>query len=79
MTYTPKEVYLLPPSSVLEQLKVSIIVQTIICGEELELLIAPRVEIEDDVLNFGNLLCGQSSTALLHVSNHSDVTALLQV
>ena len=40
---------------------------------------APQVSIEETVLNFGNVPCGQSSTALLHVSNHSDVTALFQV
>ena len=40
---------------------------------------APRVCIEEKVLSFGNVPCGQSVTSLLHVSNNSDVTALFQV
>lgn len=39
----------------------------------------PKVVIEEDILNFGNLPCGKSTTAILHVKNCSDVTALLQV
>jgi hypothetical protein len=37
------------------------------------------VAIEEEVLDFGNVPCGQSTTAVLHVKNCSDVTALVQL
>ena len=39
----------------------------------------PRVVMEEEVLEFGNLPCGQSVTKTLHIRNVSDVTALFQV
>ena len=39
----------------------------------------PRVLMEEEVLDFGNLPCGQSVTKTLHIRNDSDVTALFQV
>ena len=39
----------------------------------------PRVSIEEDVVDFGSMSVGQPATAVLHVRNDSDVTALFQV
>ena len=41
--------------------------------------VGPAVCLDESVLNFGNVACGKTSTAVVHIKNNSDVPTVFQV
>lgn len=41
--------------------------------------LGPAICLDESVLNLGNVACGKTSTAVLHIKNDSDVPTTFQV